>query len=79
MRWAAVPGARSYSVQVAGSPAGPFHTLATGLSTPAYSGVQQAVGTSFYAVTVSDLHGTGAASEPVAVTIEVPSAMGRMH
>jgi hypothetical protein len=79
LSWTAVPGARTYSVQAASSPNGPFRTLATGLTTPAYSGIQAPLGESFYTVIASDRHGTGAPSKPIAVKIAVPSAMGRMH
>lgn len=79
LTWPAVAEARTYSVQTAPSATGPFRTLASGLTTAAYSGIQAPLGKSFYRVIASNRHGTGAASQPAIVTILEPSAMGRMH
>jgi hypothetical protein len=79
LTWPSVPDALTYSVQTSDNAAGPYRTLATGLTTPAYSGIQAPIGTTFFTVVATSRHGASAPSKPVAVTIEKPSAMGRMH
>ena len=79
MTWPAYSGATTYTVSASDKPNGPFHTIATGLTTPTYSGIQAPIGSSYYTVSATNSHGNGPPSNPIIIKIENPTAKGRMH
>jgi hypothetical protein len=79
LTWPANPVAITYSIASSDKPSGPFHTIAIGLTTPTYAGIQAPIGMSYYTVTASNSNGEGPPSNPIAIKIERPSAKGRMH
>ncbi|MBB5056867.1 hypothetical protein HDF16_001552 [Granulicella aggregans] len=79
LTWPAVSDAVTYTVAASDKADGSFHTIATGLTTAIYSGIQAPIGMSYYTVTSSNSHGEGPPSKPIPVRIENPTAKGRMH
>jgi hypothetical protein len=79
LSWPAYSGSTTFSIAASDKSTGPFHTIAAGLTTPTYAGIQAPIGISYYTVSATNSHGDGPPSNPVTVKIEKPTAKGRMH
>jgi outer membrane protein assembly factor BamB len=77
--WAAVEGARTYRVAASASASGPFHTIASGLTSPSFTGIPAEKGTTYFVVAAANSNGEGAASVPVSVTVGHAAAVPRGH
>ncbi|MGC3992472.1 MAG: LamG domain-containing protein [Chthoniobacteraceae bacterium] len=73
LTWNTVANASSYAVQYATTSGGPYTTLATGLTSPAYTHTGLTFGTTYYyVVTASGLAGTSTTSTEVSATPASP-------
>lgn len=75
LSWAASPGAVGYSVRRGLVAGGPYAALASGLTTPSYTDVSVANGTTYYyVVTASNAGGESAPSNEAVATPQAPPA-----
>ena len=74
LRWSAVPFATSYTVKRATTSGGPFTTVASGLTTPAYDDTTALNGvTYFWVVSATNIAGESTNSSEVTLTVNVAS------
>ena len=66
--WAAVPGARTYTVARSDKESGPFVKIAGGLTSTSFSGVPVGKGTTYFVVTAVNSNGESAASSVASFT-----------
>jgi hypothetical protein len=78
LAWDAVPEARTYTVRGSTITDGPLGIIATGLTSPGFSGIPAGRGTMAFQVTAVNANGEGAASETVKVTSRRPAAQERV-
>lgn len=79
LEWKALGPHMIYRIANASSKAGPFRTIATGLTSPSFA-TSADVGTIYYTVTAVNSNGESVASTPASVIIQDPEATSRvMH
>jgi len=79
LSWAAVPGARTYTVKALNTANDEPNTLATGLVSTEFTGITPYEGTSTYVVTAQNSNGESVPSKPVTVDLQHAAAVQRSH
>lgn len=79
LSWAAVPGARTYTVKALDNSNDVPGTLATGLVSTEFTGITPYKGTSVYVVTAVNSNGESVPSKAVTVDLQRAASVRRMH
>jgi outer membrane protein assembly factor BamB len=77
--WAAVAGARTYTVGSSDKETGPFRMIAAGLTSTEFGGIPIDKGSTYFVVAAVNSNGVGGESTPVSVMTESAGAVHRMH